>query len=429
MNENKSRISPAFPLFLLWVFIFLCHFNYPTNLADDAWFAQILGVENAGFDVWKQFLVGRYEQWTSRIAIEGLLIFVVRHPVLWRACDTLILIFVTHIISRIANPERNMLKNLVIAIVFLIFPLEIVYETGYVTTSLNFSWPLAAAIFGLAPLLKDFRGIDVKPWERIVAYPFLIFACFQEILCVVILLGVLASMIYHSIRDKRFPSTQFDYLAICIVMLIFALTCPGNSLRVMQETATWFPEFAGVSFLQKLEFGFSSMMQTLFLERNLFVLLFCAVLTVAVWVESKHIVSKLISCIPFVFTLFVGTVGGLLQNWIPVIGTIRAWVQKIGTGFVLKNPKTWIPLGVFVVLLVLILLSLRFAIRSRKQFYLLFCLFFMGAVSCIATGFSPTVWILDQRACTFLYLTMAVVFGVLLYNILCHFKTTEKESE
>jgi hypothetical protein len=128
------------------------------------------------------------------------------------------------------------------------------------------------------PLIKEFLGREVKCWERIAAYPALILACFQEYLCAVMILAVLASIAYRVFAHKKFPGAQLDYLAICIVMLVVALTALGNANRLTVETATYFPEYQILSFFKKLDISFASMMQAILFENGIFVCLFCCFL-------------------------------------------------------------------------------------------------------------------------------------------------------
>ena len=402
----KICSSPSFPLLLLGLAFAIIHIFLPVTLADDTWFAQILAGDKATFANWSRFLYERYELWSSRIAIEGLLILVARFPWLWRVLDTFVCIAITLLLSRLINPEKSREKNILLCALWFAFPVWLTWEAGFLATTLNYTWPLAAALLALTPMVKQFQGRTVKAWEYAVAFPALLFACFQELLCATFLLAVLGSLVYRIFFEKKNPSFQIACALICGGMLIFALTCPGNDNRTLLETASWFPEYADFSIFQKVEIGFSSMIKAMFLRPNSFVLIFCAVLAVAVWVKSASWRRTIPAVFPFLYGFFRG-----------VCGLGADMVGEMGTGFVLSNPLTWLPDVIFVLLLALILLSLRVAIEDTKQYCLAFFLLFLGAASRMAMGLSPTVWASGNRSCIFLYLAMAVVMGYMVLGI------------
>lgn len=421
MNRVKSDFLkfcslPSFPLILLGIAFAILHLFLPVTLADDAWFAQILAGDKATFSNWFRFLCERYEFWSSRTAIEGLLILVARFPWLWRVTDTFVCISITVLLSRMFNPENSREKNLLLCALWVTFPVCLTGEAGFLATTLNYTWPLCAVLLTLTPMVKQFQGRPVKKWEYAVALPALLFACFQELLCATFLLAVLGSLAYRVFLEKKNPAFQITCALISIVMLIFTLTCPGNNNRTLLETASWFPEYADFSLFKKVEIGFSSMMKAMFLRPNSFVLIFCAVLAVAVWMKSE----KRRRAIPAVFPLLYGIFYG-------VLGFGEDMVGKMGTGFILSSPLTWFPDIIFVLLLALILLSLRFVIEDTKQYCFLFFLLFLGAASRMAMGLSPTVWASGNRSCLFLYLTMSVVMGALIIEIARKMKAMKEQ--
>ena len=410
--------SPMLPLYGLWVIMIVAHFIFPTDLADDTWFAQILAGDKLSFENWARFLYERYELWSSRIAIEGLLILMARFPILWRIIDTLVSIAISLLLFRLVNPEKSLKKNILLCAIWLVYPFHLTWEAGFIATTLNYTWPLAAVLLVITPLVKQFQGREVRAWEYAVAFPALLFACFQELICATLLLTLLGSIFYRVFFEKKIPVFQLGCVVICIGMLVFSLTCPGNDNRTLLETASWFPEYADFSIFQKVEIGFSSMMKAMFLKPNFFVLLFCAVLPVAVWVN----IGSWRRAIPAAFPFFYCFLRGLCGLGADMVG-------KAGTGFTLSKPLTWFPVLIFVLLLVLILLSMRIAIEDIKQYWFSFFLLFLGAASRMAMGLSPTVWASGNRSCIFLYLAMAVVMGYMVLGIIKKIEEKNKRKE
>lgn len=405
---------PELILFISWIVFAIAHCFFPVTLSDDAWFAEILAGDKATFGNWFDFLVGRYFEWSSRSLIEGLLILLTRFPLLWRVADTLICIAISVLMVRLFNPERNLTKNLIVVACIFLFPIPIIYEVGYIATSLNYSWPFAAALLALTPVIKRFWGREVCKWEYIIAFPMMFLAGFQELICATSVLALLGSFVYRIVSEKKLPKFEIGMLAVAAVMLIYMLTCPGNDNRSMLETATWLPEYATLGLFQKIELGFSSMIQMIFLKRNIFVLIFSTVITISVWLQSNKWWQKVMATFPTAFILIFGTFGDFFKEKIGVIESLRSSVGTLGTGLNPFIPTTWIPDLIFITILVLMLVALRFAVKETKRYWFLFFVLALGAASRMAMGLSPTVWASGERIFAFLYAAMTVVIGALL---------------
>lgn len=409
--------APRFPLWLLWGIVVLVHLFLPTNRADDAWFMQILAGELATPQNWLRFLVERYQTWSSRVVIEGLLILFVRFPILWRVSNAAVCILFTVALNRLWNPEGDQKKNWILFVSFFFFPIGVFYEVGYVATTLNYLWPLCACLWAMTPPIKLFFGRHVAAWEYAVAAVALLFAAFSEQACAVLLAVCLAS-VCCMIFNRRIEVYSLAGVLICALMLVYTFTCPGNQNRVQLEMAANFPEFSDFSLLQRLEIGFSSMMRAAFLTPNVFVAGFCLLLAAAVFKMRRSICTGIFSAIPFAVSLLCGLLGEPLEHIILPIRMLRAAVGKAGTEPTLRNPASWLPLILFVLLVLLILYALRVVIREPKIYLFLAFFLAVGAASRIAMGLSPTVWASGERTCTFLYAAIAVAFAHLLYQFL-----------
>lgn len=409
--------TPRFPLWLLWGIVIAVHLFLPTNGGDDAWFMQILAGELATPQNWLRFLIERYQTWSSRVVIEGLLILFVRFPILWRVSNAAVCVLSTVAIDRLWNPEQDKKKNWILFVSFFFFPLDVFYEVGYVATTLNYLWPLCACLWALTPPIKLFFGRRVAAWEYAVAAVALLFASFSEQACAVMLAACLASAGYQTIAHHRTDLYSIAGVLACVLMLVYTFTCPGNRNRVLLETAANFPEFSDFSLLQKLEIGFSSMMKTAFLSPNVFVAGFCLLVTLAVYRTSRSFCARIFSAIPFAVSLLCGVLGGALENAVFPIRMLREAVGKAGTAPTLHDPMSWLPLLLFVLLLFCLLYALRVVIRDTRCYLFFLLLLAFGAASRIAMGLSPTVWASGERTCTLLYASIAAVFAYLIFQV------------
>lgn len=419
MKEKLGRTvrSPWFPLILLWCGIGVAHLFFPTNTADDAWFAQVLEGDRANIDNWLAFLRLRYGNWSSRIAIEGPLIFFARFPWVWRVANAAVFIGATARFASLFNPRRQVGANWVFLTVFLLFPLGILFEVGSIATTLNYLWPFAAALVAVTPCVKRYLGQEIRRWEWILAFPALLFACFAELLCATLVLFFFGSGAWRFFAKKEIPIFDLACVAVCGGMLIFALTCPGNEIRTAQEIQTWFPTYGELGLLERIELGFSSMMKSLFLRSNVFCTAFCIVIAWSLGKRCRSVWRRVLAWIPAAFSLIFGAAGVWLSKVIPPVAMVIGWVGDTGTGLRLTQPLTWIPDLIFVGILVCLLISLHGALDDQRLFWLFFFLLAVGAASRIAMGLSPTVWASGERTCFYLYICMATVLGNLVRSL------------
>jgi len=409
--------SSRTPICLLWIILITAHLFLPTDGGDDAWFGQILSGELATLPNWTSFLIERYHTWSSRVAIEGLLILLVRFPILWRVSNSVICILLTVAAKRLFNPEGSRAKNWILFAIFFLFPLGIFYEVGYVATTLNYLWPLCAIFWAILPTAKAFLGRHVAAWEYAVAIFALLFAAFQEQACAVLLALYLGGACYLAIAKKRVDLFGSIAVCVCIAFLIYTFTCPGNQNRFSLEEAANFPNFSSLSMLQKIEIGFSSMMQASFLSLNVFTALFCLLVSIAAFFKKTKTHVRVLSLLPTSVAMLCGVLGSALEAVCPPILVLRSSVGQTGTAPTWHSPISWLPLILFVLLLAIILYALFALIPNRKLYWLFAFLLSVGAASRIAIGLSPTVWASGERTCTFFYAALAIVAANLLYTV------------
>ena len=98
-RDVRKRLFPYLTLFAI---LLIWHLGLPVNTGDDIYFVNALEQSSA-----LAFLMFRYMQWSSRLLIECVLIFVVRAPYVWRILDSLALTLIAVMTSAMFNEKKS----------------------------------------------------------------------------------------------------------------------------------------------------------------------------------------------------------------------------------------------------------------------------------------------------------------------------------
>ena len=97
-NQNKVRadLRQLKPFFIVAFVGFIYHLRIRPMAGDDVFFSQA----TSELGLWN-YLIQRYETWTSRFVIEFLLVWIIKYPILWRLIDLALFISFPVLISKI----------------------------------------------------------------------------------------------------------------------------------------------------------------------------------------------------------------------------------------------------------------------------------------------------------------------------------------
>lgn len=422
MHYIKSKIrdwvsTNYFPFVFYAILMVLFHFMIEMDFADDVWFAQVME-ESASFQTWIDFLISRYQGWSSRLVIEGVLIIIVRSQILWRILDTAVMVWVAVALSIFFNREGRKSVNWFIVCAMLSFPMETMSTAGWIATTLNYSWPLAFGFLAMIPIKNLVCGQNNRWYTYVLAIPALFYAVSQEQMCAVMLAICGYFTVYLFVKSKKVPWFVFSETLVSVAGLIFILTCPGNGVRTESEILTWFPSYGELSFLRKVELGYSSSLYELIMQPNLIFTLFCVVIMVTTFLYNKKKIYRCISTIPFVTSLVMGLFAESFASVFPYLSNLRNQMTSVGTGIIFGFIETWIPDLFITAIAFCILISLWGIFEDKRKVIFPSYLLLLGLATHWVMGFSPTIWASGSRTCIFMYFAIISV-SVLLFSKVC----------
>ena len=164
--------------------------------------------------------------------IEIVLTQAVQHVFLWRVLNAIAMSIVAIVPALLINSD-NRRRGLIIGTgMSLLIPASMINNAGWIATTTNYVWVMAAALLSIWPIMNYIRGKSVNWLSFILSLVFLIYATNQEQMVVIMLVSllVLAGILYLS---KMNILITLPHIAIVIASLVFILTCKG----MRQETS------------------------------------------------------------------------------------------------------------------------------------------------------------------------------------------------
>lgn len=262
-------------------------------------------------------------------------------------------------------------------------------------------------LYSLIIVKKILKNENIKWYEYILSIIALIYAINVEQMCAILLAIYVPVTIYLIIKKKNNIYMVIQSM-ICILSLIFILTCPGNEARDISEAATWFPEFAHLLFIQKFLMGYSSSLAKFVFEPNAVFMIAGILIFILVCFKEKNKYKRVIGSIPIVCSIVFGIFGFVLAKFAPSIYTPANSMTQYGITKI-------IPLIILTISGLSFIFSIYICFKGRFKGLLCIYILLLGFASRIAMGFSPTIWASNDR--TFIYMYFSVIIcSLILYQ-------------
>ena len=383
------------------------------RVGDDLWFAEKASTIPIG-----RYIKERYLLWSSRVLIEALQYFLVKHILLWKILTSFVYAGGVFLLSRlIENLYGKKLSFIIHA--FFVFSLyafrkEMCYGAGWVSTTVNYVWTASAIILVIYLMNKLVIKGKISILESLISVISLLYCVCQEISCPIALVFILLNIFRYYKKYKRINGFFFVLLFIDFLGFLNIFLCPGNDLRMAQETATWFPGFENLTLFNKIELGFSSTMQNLNRPLDPFGFLFWGFIFLAAVICIKSGMGKIIGAVPIVINIIFLFVRFDNLKIPPLEFNANDPFICTGTNPSLADPKSLWPDVLFLVQLICVIIVLVLILSKEKAIlWIVILVLGTGLMSRIVMGFSPTVWVSGIRTFFTLYLTLAFALAIL----------------
>lgn len=363
------------------------------------------------------YLLIRYNSWSSRFLIEGILVYISRHVFLWKIVDYVFWVFLAWALAWLFPEEKRRVACFMTVGFLLMYPIWDLRTAGWIATSVNYTWVLALGVFSLHGVTRVLYGKKTPVW---LACLYILSTCYganMEQMCAVLLALNFLATLYFAYKKTDWKK----YWHVCVSLfislgeIIFILTCPGNALREEQEIAQSMPKYASLDFVDKICLGFVETMQHLLNSGNLMFLLFAVILAVLVFLKSEETLHRFFAVVPVAVNVVLTFFQGMLEKYVPSFWKLfqnNAYVS--GNNYHLGQSYTLMLL--YLLVLGSVLISLAVVCESWAEFIAQCYLLLLGLATRVVMGFTPTIYVSKERTYLFFYMILGVSATWLVVN-------------
>lgn len=402
-EKDSERFSTERIVFMFAVCVVaLYHLILPISFGDDVVYKTILDEQTLG-----EFLRFQWENWTSRILIEFVLLSVIKYDLLWRILDTIFVVTLGMMLGKIT--EEKVFSYALL----LLYPFHEMASAGWINTTLNYLWPLWSGMLIFVNYKKYVTGIKLHWSVYLWSIPAVLFACDQEQMAVVMLI-VTVGMIGIGFSRKQYK-LFYVYLMFGLNLACLAkmLLCPGNQARSATETSIRYAAFFDLSVGDKLFLGIYNVELTFIAKPHILFFPITICLAILVIHKTKASWKRWVAAIPAVITLAHTVLTESMTKWAKVF-----WRYE-GETFELESLGiyrwlVWLYFG-------LVLGSLVFTMyvlwaEEIRRFWVMLIVWGAGLASAVMMGFSPTMFDSGPRTMLFFCFAMMVVIGLCVHQ-------------
>lgn len=408
MNKKFKSIltNPKFVYLLLLLIMLFLHIRAPYLIGDDSWFQKV-GTQQNIFN----FLSFRWNEWTSRIIIELILMILLQLPkIVWIILDSFVFLLIFDCLIKLLdfNKEEVTIKWYLLIVMLLLLPFSLFGEAGWYATTTNYALPLSMGLYAFMIMKKEIEKETVVIYEFIFLVLSIIISTSSELITALLFGFSIMTMLWNYIQTKKIYRVNSIILVLSILSLIIHFMCPGNEARTLAETANWYPAFVNFNMIDKIILGVITTSSHLISKLSMVTIFFFASLVIGS-IRNEKLTYRKVNITLSMFILCEYIICIFLRKFdiIHMFWKFDYLIESI--------PYDSLELYVFLIFIVINLLILVYLIYQLAQFKEIAILIFMASL-CVRfiMGISPTIFASGERTYIFTYIGfICIAFYVL----------------
>lgn len=265
LKRIDARMACAWILLAMLAVQLVMHLNADNLLADDWYYFGVLNSGQNPID----FLAERWNTWSSRLLIEGAMVFTTHSIWAWRVLDSLMTALMAWALCRLADGKTRPGLLALSCLLVTAIPFAILRSTGWQATSMNYYWPLSCGFMALIPLGDGLRGQRTHRALSVSAAVCAVYAANQEQFAAALAGAHIVLIAVLLMRKRKIGPAVWAVAAIACAQLVMHLTCPGNGARLGDSIAMVnLRDFGQFTLIDKLSIGLTSTTALLFFWKN-----------------------------------------------------------------------------------------------------------------------------------------------------------------
>ncbi|AQR97821.1 DUF6056 family protein [Clostridium saccharoperbutylacetonicum] len=409
--RSKFQDNTYMPFVVLLIGEIMLHLLIKLNYGDDIMLSGVLKDNNIF-----QWAIGMYQGWSSRFLVQFALAIVLgTGVVLWRIIDIAMILLLALSISKLF--VKNKRNNWLVVALIMIYPFQDMRTAGWGATTIGDLWSLALGIYSFVIWKKIIFDEKIKKYDYVFSTLAVLYACSVEQMCGIIIGTYVILMIYMAAKKKTIKWFMIFSFMLSIVNLMSILLCPGNKIRNSQQIIDSFPDFNQLSFLGKVQLGFSSSMAKYIFEPKFVFIIFALLIAILVAIKEKSKLKRIIGCVPIIAVITIGIGCFGIKKIFPNIPNIINSMTKYGIIDLwnYNNMFAYFPLILLVLVEVCILVSIYYCYGKTIKTLLALFILLIGLASRVVMGFSPSIWVSADRTFIFMYFSI-ILASIILYE-------------
>lgn len=411
--NNKKKLHAAIPLFLVVIGMLIIHSRYQCTNDDAVLKATVLKPT-----VWEEFssIAHNFTSWSSRVFV-NLPIHIMLHfdYKVWMIMEIFLWGVIAWSLSYIFIDNENLRKNIILMALVLCFPMHNLVSAGWITTTMTYIWPTAACLAAMTAIRRT--ASDTKPirWYHYLIYGLLIiYGANQEQMSVLMFLIFGSYTIYTIVKKEKQPLIWMQTI-FATANLALHMLAPGNGVRNNASVEVYFPNYLNLSFIDKLELGFSSTLYNYVFNFDAAFFVMTLLLCILVWQKNKSFSCRMLGAAPMLMHIFFG---GFCKHIVENRLHISLFsMHMTETGVITEtnyyNWKHYVPIIILFAMGIFLLMAIYLAFGDNYKSIYAGAILFGGLGGRMVVAFSATVWASLYR--TYTVFDIAIIMLALIF--------------
>ncbi|MGM9908652.1 MAG: DUF6056 family protein [Limosilactobacillus vaginalis] len=353
-----------------------------------------------------------YFTWSSRTIVNFFMYQLeVNNKILFAVVTGAFFFLMLFSVSSLLNDTNNFKLDISISFALMTIPFSYYSTAGWIATMATYLFPISAATFALTSIFgeNNFKSI----YKKILLFLATLYAANNEQVLIV-LVCIFATYSLILIKNRSFNSVIVIQDILLFLDMLWFMLSPGNKNRSLEEVPRWFPQFAKMNILNKLDMGFTTTTQHILFANLPYMALIVIVPIIFYTKKLKNDKSFKPYLITSVLTFVIWLTYSImfdLSNFTHSRSLVKLFSfpkEGLFTSGTFESKKCILSFLIYFIFIALLLFNYSFKMKLDNYFLLLAA--FLGALlSRVALGFSATNYVSATRTFSVMATTLVIL--------------------